>query len=109
MVYRHGKRHECSFLSVFVLPNGGNYHRLGVTASRKALGNAVDRNRAKRLLRESFRLSDCSLDALSKKYDWVLNAKGRLSGRKLNAAFDELSGVIAKVAREEAAPSLTVL
>jgi len=39
---------------VLVLPNGLDRARLGIVASRK-LGGAVQRNRAKRLLRELFR------------------------------------------------------
>jgi ribonuclease P protein component len=100
-VYRNGKRYDGVFITVFVIENEGLHHRLGVTASKKALGKAVQRNRAKRLLRETFRSNEPSLRALSRNYDWVLNARAAVLNEKVHAPERELAGIIEKVYRLE--------
>ena len=100
-VYRQGKRYDGKFVSVFVITNEELHHRLGVTASKKAIGKSVQRNRAKRLLREAFRFNELSLQALSKKYDWVLNAKSTLLDVKLNSPAQEIAGIIDRVGKAE--------
>lgn len=104
-VYRKGKRYDGTLITAFVLPNKLSHNRFGVTASRKALGKAVNRNRARRLLKESFRLKAASLCSLRAKYDWVLNAKRELPAIKLQAVLDEFEKLISRVAQEEAKPS----
>jgi ribonuclease P protein component len=47
-------RSKGRYLTVLVAPNAAGTTRLGIVASRK-LGNAVRRNRAKRLIRQIFR------------------------------------------------------
>ena len=42
------------YATVFILPNGQALGRLGIAATKK-LGGSVQRNRAKRLIREVFR------------------------------------------------------
>ena len=53
-VYERGTRIHGRYSTLFTLPNTLSVGRLGIAATRK-LGGAVDRNRAKRLIREIFR------------------------------------------------------
>lgn len=53
-VYEHGTKLHGRYSTVFVLPNNQAVGRLGIAATKK-LGGAIQRNRAKRLIREIFR------------------------------------------------------
>lgn len=59
-----GVRSSDVFFTVLACPNDLDHARLGLAISRKAAGNAVSRNRIKRLVRESFRQHQPDLPAL---------------------------------------------
>ena len=109
-VYDKGTRFEGRFMTVFILPADNietGAHRLGVTATKKAIGNAVARNRAKRLLREAFRLSRAELDAINTKFDWVLNARRSLLHAKLEMPLAEFRAIAAKIGAKDLLPQST--
>ena len=101
LVYARGRRYDSHSFTAFIFPSVTSVHRLGVTASSKAVGDAVDRNRAKRLLREMFRLSDGQLEGLRIKYDWVLNAKRSLLVSSAENRFAEFRKIIQQIAKTD--------
>jgi ribonuclease P protein component len=53
-VFKRGARLDGRMFLLVAAPNGRGFDRLGLAVSRR-VGGAVERNRARRLLRESFR------------------------------------------------------
>lgn len=108
-VYRQGHSHATRYLVLYAFPrpSDGDQPRLGVSVGRK-VGGAAERNRVKRLLRESFwaRAAD-----LPPAHDFVLVARPdagplareRGQGGIAEALREALSG--AGLARERRGPA----
>jgi ribonuclease P protein component len=92
---KSGKRVQSAKFIAYYLPAQYNQPRLGVTVTKK-VGQAVERNRIKRLVREFFRLNR---HCLSGKWDINIIAKRQSAGfssekayRSLQNIFDQISG-----------------
>ena len=56
-LYRSGAFCSLGSAVLYAMPNGRSENRLGITAGKK-VGNAVMRNRAKRIIREAYRAAE---------------------------------------------------
>ena len=86
-LYSKGKSAVTPSMVVYCRRNSLDHNRIGITVSVK-LGCAVRRNRARRRLRELFRLAQ---PVMQKGYDVVIVARSRavtIPHKKLKADFD---------------------
>ena len=76
-VYKSGKSYANKYLVMYVLENGTDITRIGISVSKK-VGNSIVRHRLARLIREAFRLStDCIPDG----YDYIVVARAGLKDK----------------------------
>ncbi len=76
--YARGKSYTNPALVMYVRKNRAGSCRMGITASKK-IGNAVQRNRARRVIREAFRQVDLPLKG---NYDVVFVARTKTVYKK---------------------------
>jgi ribonuclease P protein component len=87
--YASGRRFGNGFFAVTAKPNNIGGPRLGLAVSVKNAGSAVERNRIRRTIRESFRLHQHELPAL----DLVVSARARardVAGAELRVNLEAL-------------------
>ena len=88
-VYARGRRMGNGFFGVTARLNDEGRPRLGLAVASKMAGGSVERNRIRRVVRESFRLHQHELPAV----DIVVSARPRARGavnRELRAQIEEL-------------------
>jgi len=83
-VYEEGRKIQFSYFTAFVLAKETPQPRIGITATRK-MGNSVERNRARRLVREAFRKNKW---LVPHGVDIVINVKRPL----VDAAYRDFEG-----------------
>ena len=72
-MYARGKSIVTPYVVIYYSKNRTGELRLGITTSKK-IGNAVKRNRARRVIREAFRQIS---PYLRRGYDYILVARGK--------------------------------
>ncbi len=77
-IYNKGKSVGDRYIVVFYKKNNLTYNRTAFVASKK-VGNSVARNRARRLMKESYRLSNLNL---VQGYDMIIIARNTINDVK---------------------------
>jgi len=89
---RRGRRIEGERINLYYLPAGKGTGLVGFTTVRK-LGRAVDRNRARRLMREVFRIHQ---GRLRKGNDYLFQWKGSVAPWKFADAEKDMLFILAR-------------
>ena len=82
--YMLGKSYTNPALVTYVIKNRAGLCRIGITASKK-IGNAVQRNRARRVIREAFRMIDTPLKG---NYDIVFVSRTKTVFKKSTDVYE---------------------
>lgn len=89
-LYRVGKSQVTPYLVVYRQGNRKKYNRLGITATKK-IGNAVQRNRARRVIMEAYRLLEPEIPT---GMDLVIVARQKSVHAKMQDVKDSLARVL---------------
>lgn len=88
-VFRNAKRFSNNKITLYVTPNNKSHPRVGFVITKKKIKHSVDRNKLKRICRESFRLQQQTLPSV----DIVVMPRTKLDqvdGKEIHNSLENL-------------------
>lgn len=92
LIYKRGRSVGERYVVLFYRKNDLPYNRTAFLASKK-VGNSVERNRAKRLMKESYRFLK---DDIREGYDLIFIARNTINGKKQRDVERSMVGSLSK-------------
>ena len=92
VIYKAGKSIPDRYIVLFYKRNDLPYSRTAFLASKK-VGNSVQRNRAKRLMKESYRLNE---ERIRPGFDLIFIARKTINGRKFRDVIKSMMNAAAR-------------
>lgn len=100
-VFAEGRKFVCDGFVIIAAARDRENARLGLALAKRRIARAVDRNRVKRVLRESFRSARADLGRV----DVVVLARSRTATMENAELFSQLARIWPKIARLSDAPN----
>ena len=91
-IYKRGKSIGERYIVLFYKKNGLSYNRIAFLASKK-VGNSVQRNRARRLMKENYRFLK---DDINSGYDLIFIARNTINERKADEVYKSMHNALVK-------------
>lgn len=91
-IYKRGKSVGERYIVLFYRKNNLLYNRTAFLASKK-VGNSVERNRARRLMKENYKFLH---DDISEGYDLIFIARNTINGKKVSDVEKSMKRALSK-------------